>query len=68
MRAAASLSVREALALDGLQDQYGTLYRVSYADGAFTAARWDDAPPLTAGTLEGLASAMRGDFLRRISR
>ena len=66
--ATASLSLHEALALDGLQEQWGSLYRVRYADGAFTAARWDDVPLLTAKTLERLAAAMRADFLRRITR
>jgi len=68
MAAAGSLTPHEALILDGLAEQWGTLYRLRYADGAFTADRWDDAPPLTAGTLPGLAKALRSDFYRRITR
>ena len=62
------LSPHDALILDGLRDQWGGLYHLGYADGTFTAARWDGAPPLTAETLEGLASAMRADFYRRVTK
>lgn len=65
---AAGLSPHETLILQGLADQWVGLYMVDYAGGAFTAERIDKAPALTAGSLEGLASAMRADFFRWITR
>ena len=68
---ARTLSPHEALVLQGLADQWAGLFEVDYADGTFTAkyrSDGDGVPPLTSGTLEGLASAMRTDFYRRITR
>ena len=63
---AAGLSPHEALVLDGLAAQWGAIYHaLRYANGVFVAERWDGAPPVTAGTLDGLASAMRAAYARR---
>jgi hypothetical protein len=63
--AADGLTPRDALVLDGLAAQWGAIYKkLHYADGIFTAERWDGAPPLIAETLEGLASAMRAAYAR----
>ena len=63
-----TLSPRETAALEGLAQQWTGLYKLSHSCGVFTAIRWDDADPLTASTLPGLAAAVRRDFYRRVTR
>jgi hypothetical protein len=54
----------DEMALEELRRAWAPDYDVGIAEGAYRAYRWPDGPLITAATIDGLESAIRGDFAR----
>jgi hypothetical protein len=58
------LSASDQIALDGLAGKWASAYDVGYGAGEYWAFRLIGGPLLAAGTLGGLDSAIRADYVR----
>jgi hypothetical protein len=58
------LSFNDRIALDDLADRLSGFYDVGYTEGSYWAFRLIGGPLISAGTLGGLDSAIRADYVR----
>ena len=68
-RTADGRDIRDAIAMDQLRaEEWAAPYDAGFADGAYHARHLAGGALLTAGTPEGLASAIKADVARRAAR